>query len=62
VPRGHLLVPVSSGRKQRQPAGRALLIARKGGPKADLVAAQDRLMLELKGEVERLRGRLARPI
>lgn len=51
---------LATWRKQRQLAGKALLIERKRGPKADPVAAQDRLVLELKDEVERLRGKLAK--
>lgn len=51
---------LSTWRKQRQLAGEALLIERKRGPKVNPVAAQDRLVLELKNEVERLRDKLAK--
>lgn len=51
---------LATWRKQRQLAGKALLIERKRGPKADPVTAQDRLVLELRDEVERMRGKLAK--
>lgn len=51
---------LATWRKQRQLAGKALLIERKRGPKADTVTAQDRLVLELRDEVERMRGKLAK--
>jgi transposase-like protein len=51
---------LATWRKQRQLAGKASLVERKRGPKVDPVAAQDRLLLELKAEVERLRGKLAK--
>lgn len=51
---------LATWRKQRQLAGEALLIERKRGPKVNPGAAQDRLVLELKNEVERLRDKLAK--
>lgn len=51
---------LATWRKQRQLAGEALLIERKRGPKVNPGAVQDRLVLDLKTEVERLRGKLAK--
>jgi transposase len=51
---------LATWRKQRQLAVEALLIERKRGPKVNPGAAQDRLVLELKAEVERLRDKLAK--
>ena len=51
---------LATWRKQRQLASEALLIERKRGPKINPVAAQDRLVLELTEEVERLRCKLAK--
>jgi transposase len=51
---------LATWRKQRQLAGEALLIEGKRGPKVNPGAAQDRLVLELKDEVERLRDKLAK--
>ena len=51
---------LATWRKQRQLAGEALLVERKRGPKVNPGAAQDRLVLELKNEVARLRNKLAK--
>jgi transposase-like protein len=51
---------LATWRKQRQLAGEALLVERKRGPKVNPGAAQDRLVLELKNEVARLRDKLAK--
>lgn len=49
---------LATWRKQRQSAGEAAALERKRGPKADPVAAQERRVLELEKEVERLRAKL----
>ena len=51
---------LATWRKQRQLAGEAQLVEGKRGPKVKPGAAQDRLVLELQTEVERLRGKLAK--
>jgi transposase len=51
---------LATWRKQRQLAGGAQLVEGKRGPKVKPGAAQDRLVLELQSEVERLRGKLAK--
>jgi|SRR5436309_6272170 len=51
---------LATWRKQRQLAGEALLMERKRGPKVDPAAAQDRRVLELEKEVERLRDKLVK--
>jgi transposase-like protein len=51
---------LATWRKQRQLAGEAQLIERKRGPKVDPAAAQDRRVLELEKEVERLRDKLVK--
>ena len=51
---------LATWRKQRQLAGEAQLLEGKRGPKVKPGAAQDRLVLELQTEVERLRNKLAK--
>jgi transposase len=51
---------LATWRKQRQLAGDAQLVEGKRGPKVKPSAAQDRLVLQLQSEVERLRGKLAK--
>jgi transposase len=51
---------LATWRKQRQISGQAQLIEGKRGPKVNPAAAQDRLVLQLQSEVERLRGKLAK--
>ena len=51
---------LATWRKQRQLAGDAQLVEGKRGPKVKPGAAQDRLVLQLQSEVERLRGKLAK--
>ncbi len=51
---------LATWRKQRQLAGEARLVEGKRGPKVNPVAAQDRLVLQLQSEVERLRSKLAK--
>jgi transposase len=51
---------LATWRKQRQLGGEAQLIEGKRGPKVKPGAAQDRLVLQLQSEVERLRGKLAK--
>jgi transposase len=51
---------LATWRKQRQLAGEAQLIEGKRGPKVKPEAAQDRLVLQLQSEVERLRNKLAK--
>lgn len=51
---------LATWRKQRQLGGEAQLIERKRGPKVDPAAAQDRRVLDLENEVERLRDKLAK--
>jgi transposase len=51
---------LATWRKQRQLAGQVQLVEGKRGPKVKPGAAQDRLVLELQTEVERLRGKLAK--
>jgi transposase-like protein len=51
---------LATWRKQRQLAGLAMLVEGKRGPKVKPGAAQDRLVLQLQSEVERLRGKLAK--
>ena len=51
---------LATWRKQRQVAGLAQLAEGKRGPKVNPAAAQDRLVLQLQSEVERLRGKLAK--
>lgn len=49
---------LATWRKQRQLGGEAGALERKRGPKADPAAAQDRRVLELEKELERLRAKL----
>lgn len=51
---------LATWRKQRQRGGEALLAEGKRGPKVKPGTAQDRLVLELQSEVERLRDKLAK--
>jgi transposase len=51
---------LATWRKQRQLAGEAQLVEGKRGPKVKPGAAQDRLVLQLQSEVERLRDKLAK--
>lgn len=51
---------LATWRKQRQLAGEARLVEGKRGPKVNPGAAQDRLVLQLQSEVERLRSKLAK--
>ncbi|MDB5951683.1 MAG: family transposase [Massilia sp.] len=51
---------LATWRKQRQLAGEAQLVEGKRGPKVKPEAAQDRLVLQLQTEVERLRNKLAK--
>jgi transposase-like protein len=51
---------LATWRKQRQLAGEAQLVEGKRGPKVKPGAAQDRLVLELQAEVERLRDKLVK--
>jgi transposase len=51
---------LATWRKQRQLAGEAQLVEGKRGPKVKPGAAQDRLVLQLQTEVERLRNKLAK--
>ena len=51
---------LATWRKQRQLAGEAQLVEGKRGPKVKPGAAQDRPVLELQTEVERLRSKLAK--
>lgn len=51
---------LATWRKQRQLAGEAQLVEGKRGPKVKPGAAQERLVVELQAEVERLRGKLAK--
>jgi transposase len=51
---------LATWRKQRQLGGEAQLIEGKRGPNVKPGAAQDRLVLQLQSEVERLRGKLAK--
>ena len=51
---------LATWRKQRQLAGEAQVVEGKRGPKVNPTAAQDRLVLQLQSEVERLRGKLAK--
>jgi transposase len=51
---------LATWRKQRQLAGEAQLVEGKRGPKVEPGAAQDRLVLQLQTEVERLRNKLAK--
>ena len=51
---------LATWRKQRQLAGEAQLVEGKRGPKVKPGAAQDRLVLQLQDEVERLRSKLAK--
>ncbi len=51
---------LATWRKQRQFAGEARLVEGKRGPKVNPGAAQDRLVLQLQSEVERLRNKLAK--
>jgi transposase len=51
---------LATWRKQRQLAGEAQLFEGKRGPKVKPGAAQDRLVLQLQDEVERLRSKLAK--
>nr|WP_246542432.1 IS3 family transposase [Collimonas antrihumi] len=51
---------LATWRKQRQLGGEAQLIERKRGPKVDPAVAQDRRVLDLENEVERLRDKLAK--
>ena len=57
---GIYLSHLGTWRKQRQLAGEAQLVEGKRGPKVKPGAAQDRLVLELQTEVERLRNKLAK--
>lgn len=49
---------LATWRKQRQAAGETSALARKRGPKVDASAAQDRRVLELEKQVERLQAKL----
>ena len=51
---------LATWRKQRQLAGEAQLVEGKRGPKVKPGAAQDRLVLQLQTEVDRLRNKLAK--
>lgn len=51
---------LATWRKQRQQGGEGQLMGRKRGPKVDAAAAQDRRVLELEREVERLREKLVK--
>ena len=51
---------LATWRKQRQLAGEMQLLEGKRGPKVKPGAAQDRLVVELQTEVERLRNKLAK--
>ncbi len=51
---------LATWRKQRQLAGAAQLVEVKRGPKVSPAATQDRLVLSLQAEVERLRHQLAK--
>lgn len=51
---------LATWRKQRQVAGEARLVEGKRGRKVNPAAAQDRLVLQLQSEVERLRNKLAK--
>ena len=51
---------LATWRKQRQLANAAQLVEGKRGPKVNPAAAQDRLVLSLQAEVERLRDKLAK--
>lgn len=51
---------LATWRQQRQLAGEAQLIEGKRGPKVKPGAAQDRLVLELRSEVEHLRDKLVK--
>ena len=51
---------LATWRKQRQLSGEAQLLEGKRGPKVKPGAAQDRLVLALQTEVERLRNKLAK--
>ncbi|MDB5921040.1 MAG: family transposase [Massilia sp.] len=51
---------LATWRKQRQLAGDAQLVEGKRGPKVKPGAAQDRLVLQLQTEVDRLRNKLAK--
>jgi transposase len=51
---------LATWRKQRQLAGDAQLVEGKRGPKVMPGAAQDRLVLQLQTEVDRLRNKLAK--
>ena len=51
---------LATWRKQRQLAGGVQLVEGKRGPKVKPEAAQDRLVLQLQAEVERLRDKLAK--
>ena len=51
---------LATWRKQRQLSGEAGALERKRGPKANPAAAQDRRVLELEKEVERLRAKLVK--
>ena len=51
---------LATWRKQRQLVGEARMVEGNRGPKVNPAAAQDRLVLQLQNEVERLRGKLAK--
>lgn len=51
---------LATWRKQRELAGTAQLVEVKRGPKVSPAAAQDRLVLSLQAEIERLRHQLAK--
>lgn len=51
---------LATWRKQRQAAGETGALARKRGPKVDSAAAQERRVLELEKQVERLQAKLVK--
>ena len=51
---------LATWRKQRQAAGETGALARKRGPKADSATAQNRRVLELEKQVERLQAKLVK--
>lgn len=51
---------LATWRKQRQSVGEAGALARKRGPKTDSVTAQERRVLELEKQVERLQAKLVK--
>jgi transposase len=51
---------LATWRKQRQASGETGALARKRGPKSDSAAAQERRVLELEKQVERLQAKLVK--